>query len=64
MKKGVDVKVIQMDSFSFGARFTTINNSQLLQDLGVPNVVVSVNDDLRQILIPEYYPQAVGLINS
>ena len=64
MKKGVDVKVIQMDSSSFGARFTTINNSQLLQDLGVPNVLVSVNDDLAQILIPEYYPQTVGLINS
>jgi len=64
MKKGVDVKVIQMDSSSFGARFTTINNSQLLQNLGVPNLLVSANDDLGQRLIPDYYPQTVGLINS
>ena len=64
MKKGVEVKVIQLDSSSFGARFTTIDNSVLLQQLGVPGVLVSVNDNLEQILTPEYYPQNVNLINS
>ena len=64
MKKGVEVKVIQLDSSSFGARFTTIDNSVLLQQLGVPGVLVSVNDNLEQILTPEYYPQNVNLINT
>ena len=64
MKKGVEVKVIQIDSSSFGARFTTINNSELLQNLGVPAVLVSANDNFEQILIPEYYPQNVNLVNN
>ena len=64
MKKGVDVKVIQLDSNSFGARFTTVNNNQLLQELGVPSVLVSVNDDIEQMLRPDYYPQSMDLVNS
>ena len=64
MKKGVEVKVIQIDSSSFGARFTSINNSELLQNLGVPAVLVSANDNFEQILIPEYYPQNVNLVNN
>ena len=62
MKKGVDVKVIQLDSDSFGARFTNINNTQLLQDLGVPSVLVSVDDDIEQKLRPEFYNQNMELV--
>ena len=57
-------KVIQLDSNSFGARFTTVNNNQLLQELGVPSVLVSVNDDIEQMLRPDYYPQSMDLVNS
>ena len=62
MKKGVDVKVIQLDSDSFGARCTNINNTQLLQDLGVPSVLVSVDDDIEQKLRPEFYNQNMELV--
>ena len=64
MKKGVDVKVVQLDSLSFGARFTTLGNNQLLHDLGVPTVMFASHDDLDRILIPEYHSQTVSLVDK
>ena len=61
MKKGVDVKVIQLDSVSFGTRFTTLNNNQLLNELGIPTVLFSSEDKLEDVLVPEYYSPTVSL---